>query len=760
MGIIGKVGRRSFKVRLLNSGIHFILIIGGITMIYPFLIMMSASFKSHVDSRYLDIIPKYFHDDQMLYKKYIESRFNEEAAVFTSQYKSRYFSVDYLKFPEAPNEQFNSDWNEFISQKADRYDEFDYSVSEQFSRGVYALNERTFRKKMSEEVDGDLSELNRKYGISAPTWEDVREESKDILSRKFTSGMTGMMIPYGSFRKELDLRHKAWMSLDGHFISNELLPAYKGKLELLNEALGTDYPSWDNITLARSLPADTLRAHWTHYVKKILNVHHISLDPAGIDGYRNFLRVKYENINLLNDTWETGFASFGEITQDKVYSEGASLLDYIFFIENIADPANLYISSIEFDFRDHLKAKYPGINKLNEVYSKRYKSFEDIKLSNVMPENNLVMKRDWIEFVRSADINSLELSPAAQFDYIQFLKIKFGQNGILDIENINRAIGTDYDKEINIYPPSKLPKESKHAELWIEFVKDHADPKYIMIGLFENSDWLKFLKNKYGNIDSLNSAYGFIYTDYDKIDIDFQTLDYFIFKEYKKEIFHEHLIRNYMMVIDEMFNNGRAIVNTLWYCLLAILTALIVNPLAAYAMSRFKLRSNYRIILILILTMAFPPMVMGIPNFLILKNLNLLNTFWALILPAAADGYFIFLLKGFFDSLPKELFESATVDGAGEFTIFTRIAMSLSKPIMAVIALGAFNAAYRNFMFAFIVCQDQSMWTLMVHIYQLSQRASSGVGYAALVIAAIPTFAVFIFFQNIIIKGIVVPTEK
>jgi multiple sugar transport system permease protein len=158
--------------------------------------------------------------------------------------------------------------------------------------------------------------------------------------------------------------------------------------------------------------------------------------------------------------------------------------------------------------------------------------------------------------------------------------------------------------------------------------------------------------------------------------------------------------------------------------------------------------------------MAFPPMVMGIPNFLIMKKLNLLNTFWALILPGAADGYFIFLLKGFFDSLPKELFESATLDGAGERTIFFRIAMSLSKPIMAVIALGAFNAAYRNFMFAFIVCQDKSMWTMMVHIYQLMQRASAGVGFAALVIAAIPTFAVFVFFQNIIIKGIVVPTEK
>jgi len=177
-------------------------------------------------------------------------------------------------------------------------------------------------------------------------------------------------------------------------------------------------------------------------------------------------------------------------------------------------------------------------------------------------------------------------------------------------------------------------------------------------------------------------------------------------------------------------------------------------------MSRYKLRSTYKILLVLMLTMAFPPMVMGIPNFIMLKKLGLLNTFWALILPAAADGYFIFLLKGFFDSLPRELFESATLDGAGEFRIFWQIAMNLSKPIMAVIALGAFNDAYRNFMFAFIVCQDQKMWTMMVHIYQLMQDSSPGVGYAALVIAAIPTFAVFVFFQNIIIKGIVVPSEK
>lgn len=209
-----------------------------------------------------------------------------------------------------------------------------------------------------------------------------------------------------------------------------------------------------------------------------------------------------------------------------------------------------------------------------------------------------------------------------------------------------------------------------------------------------------------------------------------------------------------------MLADARSLRNTLIYVLLSIFFAVTVNPLAAYALSRFKPRFTHQVIMIFMLTMAFPAMVMGIPNFLMLKRLNLLNTFWALVLPAAADGYFIFLLKGFFDSLPREIYESASLDGAGELRMFWQFTMYLSKPILAVIALGAFNAAYRNFLFAFLVCQDQSMWTLMVHIYELMQRASLSVGYAALVIAAIPTLAVFVFFQNIIIKGIVVPMEK
>jgi len=141
-------------------------------------------------------------------------------------------------------------------------------------------------------------------------------------------------------------------------------------------------------------------------------------------------------------------------------------------------------------------------------------------------------------------------------------------------------------------------------------------------------------------------------------------------------------------------------------------------------------------------------------------HVSLLNSFAALVLPWMANGFFIFLLKGFFDSLPQELYESAEIDGAGEWHKFWHITMTLSKPILAVIALNAFTVAYSAFMFALIIVPDPEMWTLMVWIYQLGTQSHQAVVYASLVIAAIPTFFILALCQNVIMRGLVVPTEK
>ncbi|MFN7172267.1 MAG: ABC transporter permease subunit [Fimbriimonadaceae bacterium] len=218
--------------------------------------------------------------------------------------------------------------------------------------------------------------------------------------------------------------------------------------------------------------------------------------------------------------------------------------------------------------------------------------------------------------------------------------------------------------------------------------------------------------------------------------------------------------RNFRYVVDTVAINGRALWNTFIFCSLAVGLVLIINPLAAYVLSRFPIRASGKILIFLLATMAFPAEVAMIPSFLLIKDMGLLNTFAALALPAAASGFTIFLLKGFFDSLPKELFESGQIDGANELTMMFRIALPLSKPVLGYVALIAFMGAYGAFLFAFLVAQDQSMWTLMVYIYQLQGSAPRTVMMAALTLASIPTLIVFLLAQRVIMRGIILPSER
>jgi len=194
--------------------------------------------------------------------------------------------------------------------------------------------------------------------------------------------------------------------------------------------------------------------------------------------------------------------------------------------------------------------------------------------------------------------------------------------------------------------------------------------------------------------------------------------------------------------------------------LLPILGGLLTLVGVLWVLSRLRPHGRDSLRLAIALAAGLVVGVWAVPTITGRPYVSLLNTFAALVLPGMANGFFIFLLKGFFDSLPRELYEAADIDGAGEWTKFWTITMTLSKPILAVIALGAFTGAYSAFMMALIIIPDVQMWTLMVWIFQLQTQSHAAVVYAALVIAAIPTFVVFVLCQNIIIRGIVLPVEK
>ncbi|MCH8274034.1 MAG: carbohydrate ABC transporter permease [Armatimonadetes bacterium] len=230
--------------------------------------------------------------------------------------------------------------------------------------------------------------------------------------------------------------------------------------------------------------------------------------------------------------------------------------------------------------------------------------------------------------------------------------------------------------------------------------------------------------------------------------------------KHKQELRTEYSARNYVYVLDFIMLHGRAIWNSIIFCLLAVITQLTVNPIAAYALSRYPMPNTGKILLFLLATMAFPAEVTMIPAFLLLRDLGLLNTFAALVLPTVASGFSIYLLKGFFDSLPRDYYESGAIEGAKESTLFWKITIPLTKPVLAVIALTAFMGAYGAFIYAFLVAQDQRMWTLVVWIYELQTRAPKSVMMAALTLASVPTLLVFLAAQRVILRGIILPSEK
>lgn len=748
----------------MNLCIHLVLTIGAITMVYPFLLMISSSVKSAVDNTRLTLIPPYLHDSEALFQKYLESRYNEESNRLTDNYSGKWLAFSEVRAPQRLYPAIYRDWQDFLAQNRAKYGSYDFYAAEHYGRGVYPRNQRVIRKLLKAENEHDLNVFNNRYSTGVQTWEEIVIEEKEILSRNFISSDKGYLGRFQEFKLSLPDWHRNYINLDGSFAQAELIPLFGGDLKKMNDSLGTSYTEWDQIILSRECPPldNPLRDFWIHYVKEVVNIHHILIMPGSTPKFRDFLRAKYSSLNLLNQTWGTGYQSFEEVTiPETIPDSGAFVTDISYFVQYIAAPEDLTLRSIQEDFRDYLVRKYRDTDSLAKSWGLYEGYLEQAVPSSDYPTENLVLRELWRDFVRSVPAQ-ISLKSGARQEYLDYLTRRYGQNGVLDLRRVNRILGANYRSLEDITPATTQPISISLRSVWQDFVTNYVNPSMISLREPEKvtDDYRSFLRERFRNDTELYRHIYRLGEDIRALPFPQQQIEYALFSEHEGNIRKEFLVRNYAMVLEQMLSDSRSLRNTLIYCLLSILFAITVNPLAAYALSRFKPKFGYQLIMVFMLTMAFPAMVIGIPNFLMLKKLNLLNTFWALVLPAAADGYFIFLLKGFFDSLPKELYESARIDGAGEFRMFWQFTLYLSKPILAVIALGAFNAAYRNFLFAFIVCQDQTMWTLMVHIYELMQRASLSVGYAALVIAAIPTLMVFVFFQNVIIKGIVIPMEK
>ncbi len=313
-------------------------------------------------------------------------------------------------------------------------------------------------------------------------------------------------------------------------------------------------------------------------------------------------------------------------------------------------------------------------------------------------------------------------------------------------------------------PPRSLAEVPLHAyensTLWRNFVE--TLPLSAINTTSPEAEWHAYLQRTYTSLAQLNHAYGTAFNDWRECSLPTAQAFAITYQRFGRDLLIQDVISNYRTVCDILFLRGSAFTNTIILVVLTILATLLVNPLAAYALSRFHLKWTEGILLFLLSTMAFPAAVTAIPGFMLIRELGLLNTFAALVLPTVANGLSIFILKGFFDGLPRELYEAASIDGASEWQIFRHITLPMTTPILAVNALNAFVAAYNSWEWALLVCQKQSHWTLSVWMYQLSQQfaGTPWVVMAGFVIISLPTAIVFLLCQRVILRGIVLPSMK
>ncbi|WP_047983542.1 carbohydrate ABC transporter permease [Ornithinibacillus californiensis] len=221
----------------------------------------------------------------------------------------------------------------------------------------------------------------------------------------------------------------------------------------------------------------------------------------------------------------------------------------------------------------------------------------------------------------------------------------------------------------------------------------------------------------------------------------------------------------------------RSFLNSILYAVGFTLITIVFTVLAAYPLSVEGFKGKNFFMIFFLVTMFFNGGL--IPTYLLIKDLGLINSIWAIILPGSVAVWNIILVRTFFKGLPKELKEAAKMDGASELQIFLKIVLPLAKPVIFVIALYAFVGQWNSYFNAMIYLEDQDLYPLqlvlrsiliqnevqpgMINDMQAAAELSKiaeKIKYASIVVSSLPLLIMYPFFQKYFEKGVMVGSLK
>ena len=203
---------------------------------------------------------------------------------------------------------------------------------------------------------------------------------------------------------------------------------------------------------------------------------------------------------------------------------------------------------------------------------------------------------------------------------------------------------------------------------------------------------------------------------------------------------------------------GRYFLNSLFVAVATTGAALLLSSMMAYAFARFRFPGRRLLFGLLLIGLMVPGMMVLIPQFLLAKQLLLLNSLWGLIVFYTGGNLALntFLLRSFFQDIPFELEEAMVVDGAGPWTRFWRLILPLSRPALAIVAIFTLLASWDEFTWALTTINDPGKYTLPIAIalFEGQHSTSWGLVFAASTIAVVPAIAIFVVFQRQFISGL------
>lgn len=231
----------------------------------------------------------------------------------------------------------------------------------------------------------------------------------------------------------------------------------------------------------------------------------------------------------------------------------------------------------------------------------------------------------------------------------------------------------------------------------------------------------------------------------------------------------------YKFILSPNSNIGRGYLVTIGRTVVGTCLSLVVSSLLAYPLSKKEYPGRKVITALIVFTMWFSGGM--IPNFLLIKSLGLVNSFWVFILPMTVSAYNMIILRNFFMQISESLEEAAKLDGAGDFTIYSRVYLPLSTAAMATIALFYAIAHWNSWFDALLYINDQKLWPMQYILRQLISSASVSdiasaaavsdktpaaetVKMATIVVSTVPILCVYPFLQRYFVKGVLVGSVK